>query len=41
MVRDSVAISMTAPLQSLLNPVEVVSLEKMSFSDTQSSKAFC
>ena len=32
---------MTAPSQSLLNGVKVVPLEKVSFSDTQNSKAFC
>ena len=41
MVRDTVAISMTAPSESLLNAVKVVALEKVSFSDTQNSKAFC
>ena len=41
MVRDTVGIWMTAPSQSLLNSVKVVPLEKVSFSDTQNSKAVC
>ena len=41
MVRDTVAIEMTAPLKNLLNAVKVVALEKVSFSDTQNSKAVC
>ena len=32
---------MTEPLQNLLNAVKVVTLEKLSFSDTQNSKAVC
>ena len=40
MVRDTVAIWMTAPLQNLLNAVKVVALERVSFSDTQIPKAF-
>ena len=31
---------MTEPSKSLLNAVKVVALEKVSFSDTQNSKAF-
>ena len=41
MARDTVAIWMTAPSQSLLNAEKVVALEKVSFSDTQNSKAVC
>ena len=32
---------MTEPLQSLLNAVKVVGLEKVTFVNTQNSKAFC
>ena len=32
---------MTAPLQNLLITVKIVALEKVSFSDTQNSKALC
>ena len=32
---------MTAPLQDLLITVEVVALEKVSFSDTQNPKTVC
>ena len=38
MRRNTVAISMTAPLQYLLTTVMVVALEKVSFTDTQNSK---
>ena len=41
MVRATVAISMTAPSQSLLNAVKVIALEKFYFSDTENSKASC
>ena len=40
MVRDTVAIWMTAPLQYLLITVKVVALEKVSFSDVQNAKRF-
>ena len=39
MVRDTVAIWMTAPSPSLLNAVKVVALEKDSFSGTQNPKS--
>ena len=39
MGRKTVAISMAEPLQYLLITVKVVSLEKVSFSDTQSPNA--
>ena len=35
MGRDTIAISIAAPLQYLLITVKVVALEKVSFSDTQ------
>ena len=38
MRRNTVAISMTAPLQYLLITVMAVALEKVSFTDTQNSK---
>ena len=38
MRRNTVAISMTAPLQYLLITVMVVALEQVSFSDTQNPK---
>ena len=38
---DTVAIRMAAPLQYLLITVNVVALEKVSFSDTQNPKAVC
>ena len=38
MGRKTVAISMAEPLQYLLITVKVVSLEKVSFSDTQNPK---
>ena len=41
MGRNTIAISMTAPLQYLLITVNVVALEKVSFSHTQNSKAVC
>ena len=41
MGRNTIAISMTAPLQYLLITVNVVALEKASFSDTQNPKAAC
>ena len=41
MDRNTVAISMAAPLQYLLITVKIVGLEKVSFSDTQNSKAVC
>ena len=41
MDRNTVAISMAAPLQYLLITVKIVGLEKVSFSDTQNSKALC
>ena len=41
MVRDTLAIWMTAPSQSLLNAVRIVPLEKVSFSDTQNPRAVC
>ena len=40
-VRDTVAILMTAPLQHLLITVKVVALEKVSFSCTQNPKSVC
>ena len=39
MGQHTVAIWMAAPLQDLLITVKVVSLEKLSFSDTQNPKA--
>ena len=41
MGRNTVAVIMAAPLQYLLITVKVVALEKVSFSDTQNSKAVC
>ena len=41
MRRNTVAISMTAPLQYLLITVMVVALEKVSFTDTKNLKAVC
>ena len=41
MRRNTVAISMTAPLQYLLITVKVVALEEVSFSDTQNPKTVC
>ena len=41
MGRNTVTIIMAAPLQYLLITVKVVALEKVSFSDTQNSKAVC
>ena len=41
MGRNTVAISMTAPLQYLLIPVKVLALEKVSFSDKENSKVVC
>ena len=41
MGRKIVAISMAEPLQYLLITVKVVALEKVSFSDTQNTKALC
>ena len=41
MGRDTIAISIAAPLQYLLITVKVVVLEKVSFSDTQNPKAVC
>ena len=38
---DTVAIRMAAPLQYLLITVNVVALEKVSFSDTQNPKTVC
>ena len=40
MVRDTVAIWIATPSQSSLKAVKVLALEKVSFSDTQNSKAF-
>ena len=37
----TVAMWMAAPLQYLIITVKVVGLEKISFSDTQNSKALC
>ena len=39
--RKCLAISMPAPLEQLLVTVEVVSLEKVYFSDTQNPETFC
>ena len=39
MGQHTVAILMAAPLQYQLNTVKVVAFEKVSFSDTQNSKA--
>ena len=39
MSRETVAISMTEPLQYLLITVKVVVLQKFSFSDTENPKA--
>ena len=41
MGRNTVAIWVAAPLQYLLITVKVVTLEKVSFSDTQNTKALC
>ena len=41
MVRDTVAVRMTAPLQNLLINAKVVALKKVCFSDTQNSEAIC
>ena len=41
MYRNTVTISMRAPLQYFLITVKLVALEKVSFSDTEYSKAFC
>ena len=41
MGQNTVPILMAAPLQYLLITVKVVALEKVSFSDTQNSKAVC
>ena len=41
MGRKTVAISMAEPLQYLLMTVKVLSLEKVSFSDTQYPKVVC
>ena len=41
MGRNTVAIWIAAPLQYLLITVKVVALEKVSFSDTQNTKALC
>ena len=41
MGRNTVAISMAAPLQYFLISVKVVALEKVSFSDTQNAHAVC
>ena len=41
MGQHTVAIWMAAPLQDLLITVKVVSLEKVSFSDTQNPKTVC
>ena len=41
MGRDTIAISIAAPLQYLLITVKVVVLKKASFSDTQNPKAGC
>ena len=41
MGQHTVAIWMAAPLQDLLITVKVVSLEKVSFSDTKNPKAVC
>ena len=41
MGRNTVAISMAAPLQHLLITVKVVALEKISFTDRQYLKAVC
>ena len=41
MGRNIIAIIMAAPLQHLLTTVKVVALKKVSFSDTQNSKAIC
>ena len=39
MSRNTIAIKKSAPLQYLLITVQVVSLKKVSFQDTQNSKA--
>ena len=41
MYRNTVAISMAAPLQYLVVTVNVVALEKVSFSDTLNPKSAC
>ena len=41
MGRDTIAISIAAPLQYLLITVKVVVLKKVSFSDTQNPEAGC
>ena len=41
MGQHTVAIRMTAPLQDLLITVQIVPLEKVSFSDTQNPKTVC
>ena len=41
MGRKTVAISMVEPLKYLLITVKVVTLEKVSFSDTQNPKSVC
>ena len=41
MGRNTVAIWVEAPLHYLLITVKVVALEKVSFSDTQNTKALC
>ena len=41
MSQETVAISMTEPLQYLLITVKVVPLEKVCVSDTQNPKAVC
>ena len=41
MGQHTVAIWMAAPLQDLLITVKVVSLEKVSFSDTKNPNAVC
>ena len=41
MGRNTVAISMTAPLQYLLFTVKVFALEEVCFSDTQNRRTVC
>ena len=41
MGRNTVGICMAAPLKYLLITLQVVALDKVSFSDTQNAKAVC
>ena len=39
--RNTVAVSIAAPLQNLIITVKVVALQKVPFSDTENPKAIC